>query len=334
MRTYLDCIPCFFRQALEGARTVGVSPRVQKRIMDEFAGMIPEIPLSATPPEIACLGYRLLKKIGRHPDPYQKIKHESNRLALALYARLKNRVGRSRDRLLSALELAIAGNVIDFGVKNTLNVAEELKKILDTEKSSIRKKTLFHYSEFKEALKNAKRVLYLADNAGETVFDRVLIEEIKRRDPEKTVYFAVKDRPIINDALFEDARSCGIDKSATIISNGSDAPGTLLCACSKEFKRVYRQADMIISKGQGNFESLSQQERPLFFLFMVKCPVVAHETRCRLGDIVLLHHVKRKGRPGGNGVRTRGTARDDIRAQSKGAQRQPCSRRKTGKIIF
>lgn len=293
MRTYLDCIPCFFRQMLEGSRITGASPKLQKKVIDGFARIIPEISLKLSPPEIACLGHRILKEISANNDPYKSIKQKSNLLALRFYKKLKDKVNYSKDKLLTALELAIAGNIIDFGVKNNLDVKEELKKILRREEKSIQKKNIFHYSEFKKKLKEANSILYLADNAGEIVFDRILIEEIRRIYPEKVVYFAVKDKPIINDALIEDAKACGIDKITQVISNGSDAPGTILSLCSKEFKKIYREANMIISKGQGNFESLSTENVPVFFLFMVKCPVVVVETGCRLGDIVLLYN---KGR--------------------------------------
>ena len=292
MRTYLDCIPCFFRQALEGARIVGASPKVQKQIIDELARIIPEVSLNCPPPEIARFGYNLLKKLSRNNDPYKKIKQRSNQLALRLYKKLKNKVNCSKDRLLESLELAIAGNIIDFGVKNNLNINEELNKILAKEKKYIYKKSIFHYKEFKRRLKRAKDILYLADNAGETVFDRILIEEIKKLYPDKIIYYAVKDKPIINDALFDDAKECGLDGVSRVISNGTDAPGTILSLCSKEFKRIYYKADMIISKGQGNFETLSQKKRPIFFLFMVKCQVVAKHSGCKLGDIVLFYNSK------------------------------------------
>jgi uncharacterized protein with ATP-grasp and redox domains len=293
MRTYLDCIPCFFRQALEGARIVQASPKQQKQVIDEFARRIPKISLKACPPEIARIGYALLKKISPNGDPYKEIKQKSNRIALRLFRKLKNMVNHSSDRLLAALELAVAGNIIDFGVKNNLNVKEELKRILAQENKSIHKKSIFHYLKFWRALKKAKSILYLADNAGEVVFDRVLIEEIKRIYPEKDIYYTVKEKPIINDALFEDAKVCGIDKLVRVISNGTDAPGTILNLCSEEFKRIYRDADMIISKGQGNFESLSQEKKSIFFLFMVKCPVVAKETSCKIGDTVLFNNFRR-----------------------------------------
>ncbi|MBD3246674.1 MAG: DUF89 family protein [Candidatus Omnitrophica bacterium] len=296
MKTYLECIPCFFRQALDGARKTGAAPKVQKKIMDEFARIIPHVSLRSTPPEIARLGYALLRKLSRNPDPYKEIKQKSNRLALAMHGKLRRKVSGSRNKLLTAVELAIAGNIIDFGVKNNLDVDTELRRILAKEERYARRKDLFHYREFKSALQAARTVLYLGDNAGEVVFDRVLIEEIKRRDPKKQIFFAVKEKPIINDVLREDARESGIDRYATIISNGSDAPGTILRFCSSAFKRIYRKADMVISKGQGNFESLSRARRPIFFLFMVKCPVVERETGAKRGDIVLLSNQKTHGR--------------------------------------
>ena len=121
-----------------------------------------------------------------------------------------------------------------------------------------------------------------------------MIEEILRQDKNKRITYAVKDKPIINDALIEDARACGLDKITRVISSGVDAPGTLLYLCTKEFLKIYKEADMIISKGQGNFETLSEEKRPIFFLFMAKCPVAAKDVGCALGDIILLYKSSNK----------------------------------------
>ncbi len=297
MKTYLECIPCFFKQALEAARLSGAGGIAQKRILDEVALRIPNFPLTSSPPEMGRIIYATVRKITGKDDPYAGIKEKSNRLALKIYGKLKKKVARSRDRLLTALELAIAGNIIDYGVKNSLNVERELDKILDQENEIIRRKgrSIFDYSYFKRALKKAKNILYLADNAGEVVFDRILIEEIKEADKSKHITYAVKEKPVINDALRKDALVAGIGKEAEIISNGLDMPGTVLSLCSKEFLKIFRCADMIISKGQGNFESLAREKGPLFFLFMAKCPVVAGETRSNIGDIILLCNFKKKG---------------------------------------
>ena len=296
MKTYLDCIPCFFKQALEASRVAGACQKTQKEIFDRLSEILSSISLSSSPPEMGRIIYGLVREITSQNDPYKKIKDKSNKLALKLYDRLKHKVSRSDDRLLTAVELAIAGNIIDYGVKNSLDVNKELNKILNEEKKTLKKEdsTIFKFRHFKEALSKTGNILYLADNAGETVFDRLLIEEIKRIDRNKKVIYAVKEKPIINDALVEDAYICGIDKIAKVISCGSDAPGTVLSLCSKDFLKVYKEAGMIISKGQGNFEALSQEKRPIFFLFMAKCPVVAKDVGCNLGDEILLYHFGRK----------------------------------------
>ena len=296
MRTYLDCIPCFFKQALEVARLAGAGERMQRRVLNELARTLPEFSLTSSPPEMGRVIYGLAKRITRKHDPYLKIKQKSNKLALKMYGKLKKKIGRSPDRLLIALKLAIAGNIIDYGIKNSLNVEEELAAILDEENEVIKQesKATFNYAKFKRALEKAKTILYLADNAGETAFDRILIEEIKRIDEDKKIVYAVKESPIINDALVEDAYACRIDKLAEVVSSGSDGPGTILRLCSKEFLAIYRKAGMVISKGQGNFEALSAAKRQIFFLFMAKCPVIAKDIGCKLGEVILFCHQHKK----------------------------------------
>jgi uncharacterized protein with ATP-grasp and redox domains len=139
------------------------------------------------------------------------------------------------------------------------------------------------YDLFKESLNKAKKILYIADNAGETVLDKLLIEQIK-----KPVKYAVRSKPIINDATIEDANDAGIDEIAEIVSSGCDAPGTILDLCSDEFRKIYENADLIISKGQGNYETLSGQTRPIFFLLKVKCPVIARDIDIKTGSIILI----------------------------------------------
>ena len=209
MKTYLDCIPCFFKQALEAARLAGANQRTQKRILEKLALAIPGISLSSSPPEIGQVIYGIVEKITHKDDPFKKIKEKSNRLALEIYPDLRNKVLSASDRLLMALELAIAGNIIDYGVKNSLSIEKELKRILNKENETIEKKNkaIFDYFEFKRSLNRAKTIIYLADNAGETVFDRILIEEIRRIDKNKRIIYTVKKRPIINDALIEVVKS-------------------------------------------------------------------------------------------------------------------------------
>ena len=285
MKTYLDCIPCFFKQALDAARLAGARPTTQKKILDALSKEILKFKLESSPPEMGRILYGLVIKMTGKEDPFKEIKQKSNKFALSFYPQLKDKVEQSKDRLLTAIELAIAGNVIDYGVKSSLNIAEEIEKIFAEENRLIHReaKGIFDYPSFKQAIKQTKKILYLADNAGEVVFDRIFIEELKNKE----IIYAVRDKPIINDALVEDAIFCGIHKMARIISSGCDAPGVVLGLCSLEFLEIYRDAELIISKGQGNFEALTDQKRPIFFLFRAKCPVVAKHLSCKLGDIIL-----------------------------------------------
>jgi len=289
MKTYLDCIPCFYRQALDAARIAGTDELIQKRIIDELSQLIPNFSLEATPPEMGRAIYSLVGKISGVKDPFKEIKENSNKFALKLYPKLKQEINNSEDRLLAAVKLSIIGNIIDYGAKNSLNVVEEIDHlfqgnfIINNENNS----TTFKYNQFKESLNKTDTIIYLADNAGEVVFDRLLIEELVE-ELGKQVIYVVRGKPIINDALIEDALFCGINKVAKIISSGSDAPGTIMKYCSPEFIELYRNAGLIISKGQGNYETLSEEDRPIFFLLKAKCPVIAEDVGCKVGDMVLV----------------------------------------------
>lgn len=282
MRTYLDCIPCFFKQALEAARMAGADEDVQKKILDSLASEVINFPLSSSPPEMGQIVYRLVREITGEEDPFKKVKDEYNKIALNIYPDLKRKVAHSEDRLLAAIRLAIAGNIIDFGVGNSFVLEKEIK-------GSFKKDfAIFDYQEFREILKSTKQILYLADNAGEVVFDRILIEELNRE-----VIYVVRDKPVINDALIEDAKFCGVDKIAKVVSNGSDAPGTVLDLCSRDFLSLYAKARLIVSKGQGNFEGLSGRDNaPIFFLLKAKCPIIANDIGCKVGDIILKYNCK------------------------------------------
>ncbi len=289
MKTYLECIPCFFRQALEAGTLAGADEETKKRIIDDIAAEIPSFSLSRTPPEMGRVIYGIVKKHTGNSDVYAAIKEKSNKLALNAYPRLKEKVRCGRDPLRTAVELAVAGNIIDFGVKNSLNVEAELERILKKEEKTIAKESnsMFQFAQFREDLADSRRILYLGDNAGETVFDRVLLEEVKSQFGEKEIYYAVKGAPVINDALEADARFCGLDRVSEIISSGVKSPGTVLKWTSGDFLKIYINADMVISKGQGNFEALSPPGRDVYFLFMAKCEVIARDIGCRLGDVIL-----------------------------------------------
>jgi uncharacterized protein with ATP-grasp and redox domains len=281
MKSYLDCYPCFFTQAINTSRMITADEKKIWQILNEVSLSLPEIPLGATPPEIGREVYRIISKRTGIKDPYRKIKEEYTRQALSLYPELKKLTSSAEDRLITAVRISIAGNIIDFGAKFDFDLKKDTSTILSLDFS------INHYREFCEALGKARKVLYLADNAGETVFDRLLIEEIN-----KPVTYVVRAHPVINDATRKDALLAGIDKVAEIVSSGCDAPGNILKFCSDEFLNIYRSADLIISKGQGNYEGLSDEDRPIFFLLRAKCHVIARDIGIDEGGIVLMKAAK------------------------------------------
>lgn len=291
MKTYLDCIPCFYRQAIAAGRLANLAPDVQKKIVIELSKNIEMFLSDYSPPEIARMVYDIVNKHANTEDVYKKIKEQNNECVLALYQKLKERAKVAEDDLLLTTELAIAGNIIDYGAKNFLDTKNEIDEIFSgtSELLQANNKVIFNFIEFKNQINNSRQILYLADNAGEVVFDKLLMETIKQHNSTVKIYYAVKEKPIINDAVMQDALQCSINEVATIISSGSSLSGTLLPYCNHNFLQLFNQSDMIISKGQGNFEGLHQAERDIYFLFIAKCSVIAEMIEGEIGNMILLY---------------------------------------------
>jgi len=278
MKTYLDCIPCFFKQALFAARAAVDDEAIIKEVLDRVGMLVSKIPLESSPPETGKEVYKTVRQVTGVDDPFEGLKEESIDKALALYPSLKEIVTKAKDPLETAVRLAIAGNVIDFGANPDFELEKDIQKVLHQERA------INHYQAFKDKLASARRILYVGDNAGETVFDKILIEAMGR-----PVIFAARERPIINDATTEDAIRSGLGEVATVISSGSDAPGTVLEGCSDDFLDLFKGADLIISKGQGNYETLSTEKGPIFYLLKAKCPVIAKDLGVEVGHTVIKH---------------------------------------------
>jgi damage-control phosphatase, subfamily I len=287
MKTYLDCIPCFYDQALKTARISGASEEVQREVLNHLSELVPCFSLDTTPAEMGRKIYAMVNKVTGKKDPYREIKEESNKMALKLYPEMKTKVKEARNPLLTAIRLSIIGNIIDFGIKDTAMIHEEIDKMLtgDYDLQVTSYGDHFDYLAFYQHLLEVESILYLADNAGEVVFDRILIEHLVNYY-HKNVIYVVKGKPVLNDALVDDAIFCGINHFANIISCGADSPGVILEYCSPEFMRIFNEAEMIISKGQGNYEALSGETNPLFFLLIAKCPVIARHLGCHVGDFI------------------------------------------------
>jgi uncharacterized protein with ATP-grasp and redox domains len=276
MRTYLDCYPCFLRQALDAARRAGVDDTRQRAVLDRVLEALRQIEPAATPPEIGDQVHRIVRQVAGNGDPYREAKAASTRQALALYLRSKEMVQEADDPLDVAVRLSIAGNIMDAARFQECDLWGTVERVL------AQPFAVDDGAAFRDAIAGADKVLYLADNAGETVFDRVLIEAL-----DVPVIYAVKGGPTLNDATREDALAAGVDRVAEIVSTGSDAPGTILGCCSEEFRKLYERAKLIIAKGQANYETLSEKGANVFCLLQTKCPVIARDVGVPVGSIVL-----------------------------------------------
>lgn len=292
MKTELECLPCFCRQIERTLKYAGVNGSIGRGITADAGRIIEDASLDQAPARISTLLHRLMRE-RTGVDPYRAVKETYNRIALDLLPRVRERAADEAggDRLAGAVRAAIAGNIIDFGIYETVDLDRSLRESFELPLSAT------DYAAFRQAVDGARRILYLCDNAGEIVFDRVLIDELTGRGKEVTV--VVKGTPVINDATRDDAVATGLDRSASgLIDNGNDGIGTLLERCSPEFLAAYRSADLIVSKGQANFETLAtEQDGRIFYLFKVKCPVVAAAIGNQDGDIVLQAGDRRPAAP-------------------------------------
>ncbi len=287
MRSALDCIPCFVSQALNVARLAGSDPQTHERVLREVLRRASEADLAQTPARFSSGIHRFVRDVTGQTDPYLTVKEESNRLALDLLPAWRERLRMAGDPRLAAVKLAIAANVIDYGVKGDLTAAEIPAALESSFAAPLHGsiETLFAAAE------RAADILFLADNAGELVFDRLLLELLPR---EKTTV-VVKGGPAINDALRADATAAGLDGWIEVIDTGCDGAGILIESCSPDLQQRFARASLIIAKGQANFESLDGCARDIFFLFKVKCPVVGRHIGRPVGSLVL-HRNRPDGR--------------------------------------
>jgi len=257
---------------------------IEKRrpLIKQFFRIVSEFPNEATAPELARDVQELIRQITDNGDPYIEEKTKSNAILIALYPELKKRVHESKDPFNTALRLAIGGNIIDYGITQTFDLDDTLDRVLTTPLAIDQSDLL------RQKIENANNILYLGDNTGEIVLDKLFLETIEHPN----VTFVVRGKPILNDATMEDALAIGLDKIvAHIMSNGDDTPSTLLHRTSKEFNDAFYSADLIISKGMGNLEGLIDVKRKnMFFVLIVKCAHMASLLGAKNGDFITKLH--------------------------------------------
>ena len=279
MKTYFECVPCFIRQTLDAARLTTDDSMIHERALREILTTISRMDFQRSPVVMGRSIQRLIQQLTGVQDPYAQLKRKFNRLVLELYPMLKQRVSTAVDPFEVAARLALAGNMIDFGSGQTIRTSD----VIETIETSLSATIFGDIGALQQAIEKAETIIYLGDNCGEIVFDRLFIEQLL---PINMTY-VVRSAPIINDVTMADAKATGMTDMVSVIDSGSDAPGTLLDECSTSFKEMLKISDLIVAKGQGNYETLSEIEKPVFFMLKAKCPVVARDIGCAIGSYVI-----------------------------------------------
>lgn len=288
MQATHECLVCMLKQALNTARVATRDPAKQREVMNRVARLIPRISLRQTPAAMSQPLYGIVSDVTGIRDPFRAQKKETNRLALSLLPDLRRMVARAKDPLDAAVHVAVAGNIIDLGIGHVFDIEKDIARMM---------KQPFAVSAlpaFRRELKHGRKVVYLGDNAGEIMFDRILVEQMLARGMDVT--FTVKSAPIINDATLDDACEAGLMDLVRVITTGSGDIGVNWSRASREFKRACAAADLIVAKGHGNFETCVGRSGNYYFLLKAKCDVVAAELGVKLGDMVFKHQPRRASR--------------------------------------
>jgi len=280
MKTYLTCFPCFIRQAYDAARFATDDETIHEQVLRGVLKTVAEMDMHLTPPQMGQFIHRRIRELTGNHDPYLEVKKRFNQLALELFPDLQRQIRNHHDPLAAAIRLSIAGNIIDFGPRCDLSVDLVRKTIADALTDPMDETGLDH---LRSAVDSARRILFLGDNAGEIVFDKLLLELL----PTDKITYVVKGAPIINDATMDDANTVGLTDLVEVIDNGADVPGTILEQCPEKFRERFNTADLIIAKGQGNYESLSDVDKNMIFLLKAKCPVIAEHLDRPVGSMVI-----------------------------------------------
>lgn len=278
MKTHYDCVPCMLNGLINLFKQDIIEEKYHDSVIKEAMKYYSTLDFSQSPLKVNRDLHSIVRKVVKNPDPYKSLKDKYNNKALNYFDKYEEIVKKSDNPFKTALRLAIAGNIIDFGPAHKFSVEETIEKVLITEFKNDDSDKLF------EEVQKADKILYLLDNTGEIVFDSIFLNVLNHPD----ITLAVRHSPILNDATLEDIAFIGLDKKYKVITNGDNAPGTLLTHVSEEFLNKFNSADLIISKGQGNYEGLNAvSDKNLFFLLMAKCKIIADDLGVKLGDSVI-----------------------------------------------
>lgn len=277
-----ECVRCIVGQIDKATKLLNLEKDLSKEIMKEVEKRALKFSFNETPPYIAKNVYEYLALKSGLEDPLETLKQASIKQATTYVPLIEEKIKNSNDKLFTAIKAAVAGNVIDFATTKEFSLDEEINSIFDTSF------TINDYKIFKEELEKTKELIILSDNAGENVFDKILVKTIKNLYPKMKIYYATRGKAIINDITTKEAYQVGIDKYCEVISSGVDTPGLEKKRADRSFLELFEKTPLVLSKGMGNFECLeSYKDNRIFFLFKVKCEVVANQISRNLGEIIL-----------------------------------------------
>jgi len=278
MKTQFECIPCIINSYLRLVETDVIPESRQEPILRKLLKYLSRVDYDQSPPMLGRMLQRMIRESLKNPDPYHQLKQNYNHMILDLYPSFKEMVDSSKDPFDTALRLAIAGNVIDFGAKYQFDILDNINRVM------AHKLAIDDSCFLRDELEHAQTLLYIGDNCGEIVLDKLFLETVDV--PQK--YFVVRESPVINDITLDDAKMTGMDKTAMVITTGDDSPGAVWETASKEFRDHFINADVVISKGQGNLEGLIDVPHDhLYFLLVTKCDLIAERIGTNRGDFVV-----------------------------------------------
>ncbi len=280
MKTRYECLPCYVRQAMDRTLLYVQDDNERQAILREVFTTLSHMDFSLTPPEIAADIQRIIREHTGVDDPYREERFQQNAIALSLLPTIQQQITDAPDPWTAALKAAIAGNAIDMGVYLKIEREDIERDVIHALQHTVDEVAA---SRLRSEIDQAKSIVFIGDNAGEIVFDKLLIEQM----PVGGVTYIVRGGPVLNDVTIADAEQVGLDKLVRVVNNGARYPGTVIHACSQECRELLENADVRIAKGQGNYETLSTYPKPVWFLFKAKCPVIAEDAGVELGSFAV-----------------------------------------------
>jgi uncharacterized protein with ATP-grasp and redox domains len=275
------CVECIINQSKRVADAINADEKLTLEIVQAVEMMAPGFSFEQSPPEVASSVYEKMAQIAGKEDLYDEVKRLSTEKAQTFIPYLQKEIAASAEPLLTATKVAVAGNVIDLAAEYAFDLNEELDKIFHTSFA------VNDFERLQEKLSTSQSLLYIADNAGEHIFDKIYIQTILSLYPDIRLTYMTRGNAIINDVTYAEAKEAGFDELCELVSSGVNTPGFVYDRANKASQELFDSADLIITKGMGNYECLSDVKREnLFFLLKVKCNVVARSLDKNVGDIV------------------------------------------------